>query len=322
MCIVRSLHTDAINHDPAHTFMNTGSMIAGRPAMGSWLWYGLGNDAQSLPGFVVMVSTGQFRAEAADRRPAVAFGLSSQPVPGSRISQRRRSRCSISRIPPASRRNGSESSSTPWRRSIRSKTRPRPIREIATRISQYEMAFQMQTSVPELMDVRNEPKHILDLYGTRGGDGTFASNCLLARRLAERGVRFIQLYHRDWDHHGMLKRDIAGNGGGSRPRSGRAAHRLEAARHAGRHDRRFRLGVRPHADGPGERPRPPSGRFHHVVRRRRIQARASATGRPTNSAITRPKTARRSTTFTRLCCPRWGSTTCGSRSRTRGSTPA
>ena len=85
-----------------------------------------------------------------------------------------------------------------------------PDPEIATRISQYEMAFQMQTSVPELMDVRNEPKNILDLYGTQGGDGSFASNCLLARRLAERGVRFIQLYHRDWDHHSKLKNDSAG----------------------------------------------------------------------------------------------------------------
>jgi hypothetical protein len=92
--------------------------------------------------------------------------------------------------------------------SLRNAAAPDP--EIATRISQYEMAFQMQTSVPELMDVRNEPKHILDLYGTRGGDGTFASNCLLARRLAERGVRFIQLYHRDWDHHGVIKEHIKG----------------------------------------------------------------------------------------------------------------
>ncbi len=94
---------------------------------------------------------------------------------------------------------------------IRDESSPDP--EIATRISQYEMAFHMQTSVPELMDVRNEPKHILDMYGTRGGDGTFASNCLLARRLAERGVRFIQLYHRDWDHHGSLKEHIKGTAG-------------------------------------------------------------------------------------------------------------
>ena len=209
MCIVRSLHTDAINHDPAHTFMNTGSMIAGRPAMGSWLWYGLGNDAQSLPGFVVMVSTGHFGQKTTDRRPPVAVGFPSQPLPGGRISQRWRSGA----LPQESGRRRRQTAARVCRRRREAQSdRKRGLarQEIATRISQYEMAFRMQTSVPELMDVRNEPKHILDLYGTRGGDGTFASNCLLARRLAERGVRFIQLYHRDWDHHGVLKRDIKG----------------------------------------------------------------------------------------------------------------
>ena len=96
--------------------------------------------------------------------------------------------------------------------------------EIATRISQYEMAFRMQTSVPELMDVSNEPQHVLDMYGTQGGDGSFAANCLLARRLAERGVRFIQLYHRDWDHHGDVKGNIAGHRQGGRPRRRGADH--------------------------------------------------------------------------------------------------
>jgi hypothetical protein len=209
MCIVRSLHTDAINHDPAHTFMNTGSMIAGHPAMGSWLWYGLGNDAQSLPGFVVMVSTGQFgqRQPIAARQwqagflpsryQGVEFRSVGDPVlylksPAGVTAKRQREF-----VDAVETLNQIENTAS-------------PDSEIATRISQYEMAFQMQTSVPELMDVRNEPKHILDLYGTRGGDGTFASNCLLARRLAERGVRFIQLYHRDWDHHSVLKRDIQG----------------------------------------------------------------------------------------------------------------
>ncbi len=209
MCVVRSLHTDAINHDPAHTFMNTGSMIAGRPAMGSWLWYGLGNDAQSLPGFVVMVSTGHFGQKQPiaarqwhsgflpSRFQGVEFRSVGDPVlylknPAGVTGKRQRDF-----VDAVEALNQIENNAS-------------PDSEIATRISQYEMAFQMQTSVPELMDVRNEPKHILDLYGTRGGDGTFASNCLLARRLAERGVRFIQLYHRDWDHHGMLKRDIKG----------------------------------------------------------------------------------------------------------------
>ncbi len=209
MCIVRSLHTDAINHDPAHTFMNTGSMIAGRPAMGSWLWYGLGNDAQSLPGFVVMVSTGHFGQKQPiaarqwhsgflpSRFQGVEFRSVGDPVlylknPAGVTAKRQREF-----VDAVETLNQIENNA-------------RPDSEIATRISQYEMAFQMQTSVPELMDVGNEPKHILDLYGTKGGDGTFASNCLLARRLAERGVRFIQLYHRDWDHHGSLKKDIKG----------------------------------------------------------------------------------------------------------------
>jgi hypothetical protein len=209
LCIVRSLFTDAINHDPAHTFMNTGSMIAGRPAMGSWLWYGLGNEAEALPGFVVMVSTGNYGQKQPiaarqwhsgflpSRFQGVEFRSVGDPVlyvrnPAGITAGRQRDFV-----------DAVESLNT-----LRNAVAPDP--EIATRISQYEMAFQMQTSIPELMDIRNEPKHILDLYGTRGGDGTFAANCLLARRLAERGVRFIQLYHRDWDHHGRLKDDIKG----------------------------------------------------------------------------------------------------------------
>jgi hypothetical protein len=209
LCIVRSLFTDAINHDPAHTFMNTGSMVAGRPAMGSWLWYGLGNDAQALPGFVVMVSTGNYGQKQPiaarqwhsgflpSRFQGVEFHSAGDPV------LYVRSPAGIS-----SGRQRDFVDAVEALNSLRNAAAPDP--EIATRISQYEMAFQMQTSVPELMDVRNEPKHILDLYGTQGGDGTFAANCLLARRLAERGVRFIQLYHRDWDHHGVLKEHIKG----------------------------------------------------------------------------------------------------------------
>ena len=208
LCIVRSLFTDAINHDPAHTFMNTGSMVAGRPAMGSWLWYGLGNDAQALPGFVVMVSTGNYGQKQPiaarqwhsgflpSRFQGVEFHSAGDPV------LYVRSPAGIS-----SGRQRDFVDAVEALNSLRNADAPDP--EIATRISQYEMAFQMQTSVPELMDVRNEPKHILDLYGTQGGDGTFAANCLLARRLAERGVRFIQVYHRDWDHHSGLKANVA-----------------------------------------------------------------------------------------------------------------
>ncbi|MEI7702916.1 MAG: DUF1501 domain-containing protein [Planctomycetia bacterium] len=204
LCIVRSLHTDAINHDPAHTFMNTGTMIPGRPAMGSWLLYGLGAETDSLPGFVVMVSTGGFgqKQPIAARQwhsgflpgqfQGVEFRGTGEPVlyagnpRGVSLKQQRDVVDAVRKL------NG-----------ISNARLDDP--EIATRITQYELAFRMQSSVPDLMDVSKEPEHIFDLYGTKGGDGSFASNCLLARRLAERGVRFIQLYHRDWDHHGAVK---------------------------------------------------------------------------------------------------------------------
>jgi hypothetical protein len=209
LCIIRSLHTEAINHDPAHTFMNTGTTISGRPAMGSWLTYGLGSDCDNLPGFVVLTSLGGFgQAQPIASRQwhsgflpsrfqGVEFRSKGDPVlyvgrPAG-VSQDQQ-RDVVDAVQALNR--------------LEQQTVDDP--EIATRISQYEMAFRMQSSVPELMDVSNEPAHILELYGTKGGDGSFAANCLLARRLAERGVRFIQLYHRDWDHHGDVKGNIAG----------------------------------------------------------------------------------------------------------------
>ena len=209
MCIVRSLHGEAINHDPAHTFMNTGTMIAGRPSAGSWLLYGLGADTDDLPGFVVMVSTGKFGQTQpiaarqwhsgflASRFQGVEFRSTGDPVlyvgnpKGVSLGRQRDIVDTVQYL----NRIENEAVDDP---------------EIATRISQYEMAFRMQSSVPGLMDIREEPQHVLDLYGTKGGDGSFASNCLLARRLAERGTRFIQLYHRDWDHHSTVKEHSAG----------------------------------------------------------------------------------------------------------------
>ncbi len=207
ICIVRSLRTEAINHDPAHTFMNTGTTISGRPAMGSWLVYGLGSESHNLPGFVVLTSNGKAgQAQPISARQwhsgflpsrfqGVQFRSSGDPVlyvtsPRGVTVERQRD---VVEAVEALNRLGANAADDP---------------EVATRISQYEMAFRMQTSVPGLMDVSGEPKEVLDLYGTRGGDGSFAANCLLARRLAERGVRFIQLYHRDWDHHGRVKRDV------------------------------------------------------------------------------------------------------------------
>jgi len=206
MCIVRSVKTEQINHDPAHTFMNTGTAISGRPSMGSWVVYGLGREADDLPGFVVLTSVGggqdqpiaarqwhsgflpsefqgvQFMS-AGDAVPYIGrppgVTVSDQALVVNAANQLNRLRADVTHDP-----------------------------EARTLIAQYELAFRMQASVPGLLDFSDEPQSVLDAYGTRGGDGTFAGNCLLARRLAERGVRFIQLYHRGWDHHGGVKQGV------------------------------------------------------------------------------------------------------------------
>lgn len=204
MCIIRSMYTEAINHDPAHAFMNTGTMITGKPSMGSWLWYGLGSDTENLPGFVVMVSTGKFGQSQPiaarqwhsgflpSKFQGVQFRGTGEPVLYIRnpkgVDDARQSE--LIKSVQALDKLENEVVADP---------------EIEARIAQYELAFRMQASVPELMDVSKEPKKVLESYGANPGDGSFASNCLLARRLAERGVRFIQLYHRDWDHHGSVK---------------------------------------------------------------------------------------------------------------------
>ncbi|MBC8356838.1 MAG: DUF1501 domain-containing protein [Planctomycetes bacterium] len=212
LCIIRSLKTEAINHDPAHTFMNTGTTISGRPAMGSWLTYGLGTETDSLPGFVVLTSIGKHgQAQPIAQRQwhsgflpsrfqGVEFHSTGDPVlyVGNPQGVNRNQQQDI--VSAVNQLNGTLNASV---------SDP----EIATRIAQYELAFRMQTSVPELMNVQDEPEHVFESYGTKGGDGTFAANCLLARRLAERGVRFIQLYHRGWDHHGNIKANIRGSAG-------------------------------------------------------------------------------------------------------------
>lgn len=212
LCIVNSLRTQAINHDPAHTFMNTGSTISGRPAMGSWLTYGLGAETENLPGFVVLTSTGKY----GQGQPIASRQWHSGFLPSKHQGVELRSKGDpvlyVNR--PAGVTLDQQSDVVDAVRTLNeqaNQTLQDP--EIATRIAQYELAFRMQTSVPQLMDLSDEPQHVLDLYGTKGADGTFAANCLLARRLAERGVRFIQLYHRDWDHHGGVKDQIAGTVG-------------------------------------------------------------------------------------------------------------
>lgn len=203
ICIIRSMHTEQINHDPAHAFMNTGSIIKGRPSMGSWLLYGLGSEADDLPGYIVLMSEGGGQAQPISSRQwssgflpsrfqGVPFYSRGDPVhyvgnpEGVCQSTQRQLIDEISRL----NQLHLEESLDP---------------EIQTRIAQYELAFKMQTSVPELADMGDEPESIRELYGIEEpGDGSFASNCLMARRLAERGVRFIQLYHRGWDHHGNI----------------------------------------------------------------------------------------------------------------------
>ena len=204
MCLLRGMHTDAINHDPAHTLMNTGSMIPGRPSAGSWLWYGLGSEAKDLPGFVVLVSTGRF----GQSQPIAARQWHSGFLPGKYQGVHLRSQGDpvlYVRNPNGVSREQQQDVIDAVAKLNRLENEAVDDPEIATRISQYELAFKMQTGVPALVDFKSEDKKTLDLYGTQGGDGSFASNCLLARRLAERGVRFIQVYHRDWDHHGSVK---------------------------------------------------------------------------------------------------------------------
>ena len=208
VCVIRSMWTEQINHDPAHTLMNTGSIIASRPSMGSWVLYGLGSEAEDLPGFVVLVSSGK----GGQMQPIAVRQWSSGFLP-SRLQGVKLNSIGdpVLYIKNPSGINADVQSGSVQAINQLNKTQYDAVKdpEILTRIAQYEMAFKMQSSVPGLMDMSQEPQSILDLYGAKPGDGSFASNCLLARRLAQRGVRFIQLYHRDWDHHGSVKSNVA-----------------------------------------------------------------------------------------------------------------
>ena len=207
ICIVRSMTTDAINHDPAHMFMNTGSQIAGRPSMGAWVTYGLGSEAADLPGFVVMVSIGKGRPP----QPIAARQWSAGFLPSrfQGVQLRGKGDPVLYLNSPGGVNRDQQAADV---QAINELNREHQSLvddpEIATRIAQYELAFQLQSSVPGLMDIQKEPRETLELYGCTPGDGSFASNCLLARRLAQKGVRFIQLYHRDWDHHENVRDGI------------------------------------------------------------------------------------------------------------------
>jgi hypothetical protein len=211
LCFIKSMHTEAINHDPAITFFQTGAQIAGRPSIGSWVSYGLGSMNRDLPEFVVLISQGSGNPSdqplydrlwgsgfLPTRYQGVKFRSVGDPVlylsnpEGINDKTRRRFLDDLAKL----NQLKLEESGDP---------------EVATRIAQYEMAYRMQTSVPELIDVSKEPDNIFQLYGPDSvKPGTYAANCLLARRLAERGVRFIQLFHRGWDQHAHLPKQIAG----------------------------------------------------------------------------------------------------------------
>ncbi len=211
LCIVRSVFTEAINHDPAITFMNTGSQLAGRPSMGSWVGYGLGSENKDLPAYVVLTSFGTGRK---DDQPLYDRLWSSGFLPSKYQGVKFRNTgdpvlylSNPAGVDRDTRRETLDELAVLNKQRYDALGDP----EIQTRIAQYEMAFRMQASVPELTDISKEPQSVLDLYGPEvKTPGTYASNCLLARRLAERDVRFIQLFHMGWDHHGGLPAAIKG----------------------------------------------------------------------------------------------------------------
>lgn len=209
VCVIKSMHTEAINHDPAATLFQTGSVIAGRPSMGAWVNYGLGSENANLPAFVALTSNGSAKTGQPlydrlwgagflpGRFQGVKFRGQGDPIldlydpAGVTRTQRRRMLDSLQKL--NQERAGHFNDPA-----------------ITTRIAQYELAYRMQMSVPELIDIKSEPKSILDMYGPQATQvGKYAYNCLLARRLAERGVRFIQLYHRGWDAHNNAPKQVS-----------------------------------------------------------------------------------------------------------------
>ena len=207
VCLVKSMWTEQINHDPAHTVMNSGAIVAGRPSMGSWILYGLGAETENLPGYVVLMSSGR----GGQMQPIAARQWSAGFLPGKYQGVKLNSVGD----PVLYIRNPAGVTVEAQKKSIDTVNALNRMQydalqdsEALTRIAQYEMAFRMQASVPDLVDMSKEPKSALEAYGATPGDGSFASNCLLARRLAERGVRFIQIYHRDWDHHAGIPQNI------------------------------------------------------------------------------------------------------------------
>ncbi len=198
LAIIKSVHTDHFNHAPAQIFVNTGHQIIGRPSMGAWLTYGLGSESRDLPGFVVLLS-----GQKDPGGGSACWSSGFLPTTYQGVELRAQGDPVLSLSNPAGMTPEGRRRSLNTLRSL-NEDRLREVGdpEIAARIAAYEIAYRMQTSVPDLADVSTEPRHIHELYGTAAGVASFANNCLLARRLVERGVRFVQLYHRGWDHHG------------------------------------------------------------------------------------------------------------------------
>jgi hypothetical protein len=209
LCIINSMHTEAINHDPAITFLQTGSQQPGRPSLGAWVDYGLGSDSENLPAFVVLVSVPS-KGTADQGLLSRLWGSGFLPSRHQGVKLRSGSDPVLYlHDPPGMDREGRRD----WLNTLGALNQRELTKahdpEITTRIAQYEMAYRMQASAPELMDLSKEPDSTFELYGNSARQpGSYAANCLLARRLAERGVRFIQLYHRGWDHHGTLPERI------------------------------------------------------------------------------------------------------------------
>lgn len=207
LCLVKSLYTEAINHDPAITFFQTGNQLPGRPSIGSWVSYGLGSDNQNLPSFIVLVS------KDGRGQPLYARLWGSGFLPNKHEGVQFRSGSAGSGQPPVLFLNNPDGYDGTDRREMlgylnelnQLQKEAYGDTEIDNRIAQYEMAYRMQTSVPEVMDLSDEPDEVFDLYGPESRDrGSYAANCLLARKLLEKDVKFVQLYHQDWDHHGGL----------------------------------------------------------------------------------------------------------------------
>jgi len=198
VAIIRSMQTEQFNHAPAQIFMNTGFQVPGRPSLGSWLTYGLGTENRDLPGFVVLIS-GQNNPDGG--KACWSSGFLPTQYQGVEFRSQGDPVLFVS-DPDGVPRNVRRETLDALRDLNRMRFAQALDPEIETRIAQYELAYRMQTSVPELMDFGKEPESIHQMYGTEPGKRSFANNCLLARRLVERGVRFVQLYHRGWDHHG------------------------------------------------------------------------------------------------------------------------